>query len=88
MRIEWTRHAEERQKLWELTHGITRADVEAVLMSPEQVVPGHGSTWVAQGRKAGGLLRVPFRQEGEVVTVLTVYWTSRVGRYLKGEEEV
>ncbi len=83
MRIEWTHHAEERQKLWELTHGITTADVEALLMNPEQVVPGHGSTWVAQGRKAGGLLRVPFRRDGDVVKVLTVYWTSRVERYLK-----
>ena len=83
MRIEWTRHALERQKLWELTHGITRDDVEAMLMAPEQVVPGHGSTWVAQGRKGGWLLRVPFRWQGDTVKVLTVYWTSRVGRYLK-----
>jgi hypothetical protein len=85
MHIEWTRHALERQKLWQLTHGITREDVEAVLMAPEQVVPGHGSTWVAQGRKAGRLLRVAFRREGDSIKVLTVYWTSRVGRYFKEE---
>lgn len=88
MHIECTRYANERQRLWEPAHGITREDVEAALMAPEQVMPGHGATWVAQGRKAGGLLRVPFRQEGEAVKVLTVYWTSRVGRYLKREEEV
>jgi len=31
-KIIWTKHAEERQKEWEIKLGITRQDVENVLM--------------------------------------------------------
>ena len=81
MRIIWTRHAEERQKQWEVKKGITREEVERVVSQPEQVVPGEHGVWAAQSRVRGGLLRIPFVEIPEGRKVLTVYWTSKVDKY-------
>lgn len=40
MKIVWTRHAEERQKEWERKKGIIRSEVEDLLKTPDQIVPG------------------------------------------------
>ncbi len=87
MRIIWTRHAQERQKEWEKKLGITRQEVEDVLMNPEQIVPGDHGTWAAQSRRGNGLLRVPFIGVGGDRKILTVYRTSRVEKYWKGGQD-
>ncbi len=83
MKIVWTKHGEERQREWEKKLGITRQEVEDLLMEPEQVVPGDLEALVAQKRRDNGLLRVPFIGTGEERKILTVYWTSRIEKYWK-----
>jgi hypothetical protein len=82
--IIWTTHAHERQAEWEKKRGITREDVERVVIHPEQTVPGDRAALVAQTRWGGGLLRVPFVEAGEQRKVLTLYWTSRIDKYWVG----
>jgi hypothetical protein len=84
MKAIWTRHAEERQKEWERKLAITRQEVEASLMNPEQIVPGDCGASVAQSRRGSGLLRVPFVEVGGGRRILTVYWTSKVEKYWQG----
>jgi len=36
LKVFWTKHARERQMQWEKKKGITRKDVEDVVMTPEQ----------------------------------------------------
>ena len=86
MRIIWTRHAGDRQREWERKLGVTREDVETVIRTPEQVVPGDRGAMIAQVRYKGGLLRVAFLETDEGPKALTLYWTSRVGRYWKEGE--
>ena len=83
MKVVWTRHAEERQQEWEKKLDITHQEVEALLKNPEQIVPGDRGSWVAQGRRGRGLLRVPFAEVEGTRRILTVYWTSKVGKYWK-----
>jgi len=64
--------------------GITKEDVEAVLLDPDQVVPGEGEAMVAQKKWAEGLIRVPFIQVEGARKILTVYYTSKIDRYWKG----
>jgi len=80
MECLWTRHAEERQQEWQTKLGVTREEVEEVLRHPEQIVAGDQSALIAQSRRDDGLLRVPFLSVGEDRKILTVYWTSRLGR--------
>ena len=87
MQVIWTRHAEERQQEWERKRGITRADVERLVSSPAQIVPGDLGASVAQCRKGTGLLRAPFVEVAGGRKVLTVYWTSRGDRYWKEEDD-
>jgi hypothetical protein len=83
MECLWTRHAEERQQEWQTKLGVTREEMEEVLRHPEQIVAGDQSALIAQPRRDNGLLRVPFLSIGEDRKILTVYWTSRIGRYWK-----
>jgi len=83
--IRWTRHAEERQAEWQKLLGVTREAVEAVLQSPGQVVPGDVGALIAQAPYGDGLLRVVYREDAGTQRILTLYWTSRVSRYWKGE---
>jgi len=82
--IIWTRHAEERQREWQKKLSITREEVERVLMNPEQVVLGDLGTYVAQAKRANGLLRVPYTELQGARKILTLYWTSKVTKYWKG----
>ncbi len=84
MKIAWTRHAEERQKAWEKVLGITREEVEDLLMDPQQVVPGDRDVFVAQGKRGRGLLRVPFIDAEGGRKIVTIYWSSKVEKYWKG----
>lgn len=78
-------HAEECQKLWEKTLGITKEEIEKVIINPDQIVPGDGEVLIVQSKRGNGLLRVPFINERNVIKVLTVYWTSKVEKYWKEE---
>lgn len=85
MKVIWTKHAEERQPEWQKRMNITRADVEAVTLNPEQIVPGDMETLIAQSRRGNGLLPIPFMQIGQDRKILTIYWTSKVSKYWKEE---
>ena len=86
MKIIWTRHAEERQEEWQKKLGITRQEVENLLRDSEQVVPGDLEALVAQARRGNGLLRVPFVEVEGGRKILTVYWTSKVEKYWREEQ--
>jgi len=75
-----TRHAEDRQHEWQTKVEVTREEVEEALHHPEQIVAGDQSALIAPSRRDDGLLRVPFLSVGEDGKILTVYWTSRIGR--------
>ena len=77
----WTQHAEERLHQWNEERGVTRSEVEHVVMTPDQVVPGHGEAQVAQSRRGPGLLRVPYVEEDDERILLTLYWTSKTDKY-------
>ncbi|MBC7822443.1 MAG: DUF4258 domain-containing protein [Candidatus Parcubacteria bacterium] len=81
MEIVWTQHAEERQQQWEQRLGITRQEVEAVVINPEQMIPDDEGILVAQSRRGNGLLRVPYVEIGSTKRILTLYWTNQVKRY-------
>ena len=83
MECLWTRHAEERQQAWQTKLGVTREEVEEVLLHPDQIVAGDQGALIAQSRRSGGLLRIPFLSVGGDRKILTVYWTSRISRYWK-----
>jgi hypothetical protein len=81
MDIVWTQHAEERLHQWNEERGVTRSEVEHVVMTPDQVVPGHEEAQVAQSRRGPGLLRVPYVEEDDERILLTLYWTSKTDKY-------
>ena len=85
MKVIWTRHAEDRQREWQKKFGITRGEIENVLLNPEQIVPGDIDALVAQTMRRNGLLRVPFLEVEGGRKILTVYWTSKVEKYWKKE---
>lgn len=87
MRIVWTKHAEDRQRQWERVLGITRDEIEQLLARPEQITPGDGDVLVAQARRGPGLIRVPFVSEKDGRRVLTVYWTSRIEKYWREQQD-
>ena len=83
MDIIWTEHARDRQKEWHKKLGITEEEVEELLRSPAQVVPGDRDVMVAQAKRGTGLLRVPFVEVEGNRKIVTLYWTSRVEKYWK-----
>jgi len=87
MTIIWTKHAEDRQREWDKKLGITRQKVEDLMRQPEQIVSGDMNVLVAQARTCNGLLRVPFVTTGDDKKILTVYWTSRIEKYWKKENQ-
>ncbi|MEA3340985.1 MAG: hypothetical protein U9R15_13555, partial [Chloroflexota bacterium] len=62
-------------------------EVEDLLRDPEQVAPGDLEAFVAQVRRGGGLLRVPFVKVTGGRKILTVYWTSKVSKYWQEEQD-
>ena len=85
MEIIWTKHAEERLKEWQKKLDISRQEVEDLVRSPEQVVPGDMMALVAQKKRQNGLLRAPFMISGDARKILTLYWTSKIERYWRTE---
>ena len=66
--------------------GITRLQVEQIIMNPEQIVPGDLDALVAQARNQGGLIRIPFLEKDAEIKLLTVYWTSKIEKYWRETE--
>ena len=83
MKVIWTKHSIERQREWEIKIGVKKEDVENVLISPEQIVPGDLNAQVAQSKFNNGLIRIPFVRQNEDRKILTVYWTSKIEKYWK-----
>jgi hypothetical protein len=81
MKCKWTKHASERQKQWHVILGISREEIEEIVLNPAQVVPGDIKVQIAQTKIGGGLLRVPFIKENDDRKILTVYWTSKIDKY-------
>jgi hypothetical protein len=83
--IIWTNHAE--QNLVE--REIKRSVVEFVIRQPEKVVPEPPDRQIVMRRyfdellKKEMLLRVVIAETNVAVTVITLYKTSQIGRYLK-----
>ncbi len=84
MKVIWTRHAIERQQEWERKLGITRQEIEQLVVNPAQIIQGDLGVLVAQALWRQGLLRAPFVQVGADRRIVTVYWTSRIEKYWKG----
>jgi len=68
--------------------GITLSQLNDVMLSPEQMVPGHGDITCHQSRiPMDGkmyLLRVMVDKTAFPAMVVTVYRTSRIERYWEG----
>lgn len=80
-----SRHARDEME----RRGITSAAVEAVLLDPEQVVPGYGGLRVYQSRlEMEGktyLVRAVVNDEVDPNVVVTVYRTSKITKYWRDE---
>lgn len=68
-----------RQKIED--HGLSVAEVEAVLAAPEQKVPGHSGRLVYQSRVGRFLVRVVVESDADPIEVVTAYRTSSVTKY-------
>ena len=68
-----------RQKIED--HGLTIAEVEAVLAAPEQQVPAYGGRLIYQSRIGRFLVRVVVEQDRNPSEVVTAYRTSNVSKY-------
>jgi len=82
VQIEYTRHAREKFTILE-RHGcpVTAEQVEATVRTPERVEPDPPGRWIAQrGLDERRVLRVVYRQEGELRVIITFY-PGRKARY-------
>lgn len=82
MKVRYSRHAEEELR----RRGIPRAMADEVLKSPQQVVPERGSRHAYQSKADFGdgrvfLLRLIVDDSTNPAVVVTVYRTSRIGKY-------
>jgi Domain of unknown function (DUF4258) len=84
MQIIWTKHAEERQQQWHQRLKITRAEIEAVVTQPQQIII-EDEVLVAQAIRGNGLLRVVFADIGNTRRIITLYWTNQISRYWQEE---
>lgn len=87
MKIVWTKHAKERQAEWEKKLEIARQEIEDLINDPPQIVPDDLDVLVAQKLRDNGLLRVPFVEVNKQRKILTVYWTSKIKKYWREENE-
>jgi len=76
-----------RLEEWRKRLGITRQEVENLVKNAEQVVPGDLEALVAQAKRGHGLLRAPFVEIEGGRKILTVYWTSKVEKYWREEQD-
>ncbi len=87
MRVELSDHAKQQIQKRKLSQRL----VISVALQPEQIVEETDELSVAQSRitflDKKALLRVFFRDEGDVRIVITVYPTTRVKKYWKKNHE-
>ncbi len=79
IRILCLSHAIERIKKW----GITEEMVVEALVYPEEVIVGHRGRYIAHRRYNKHLIRAVYEYEGELPSVITVYFPYS-DRYFKG----
>jgi len=82
MKFRYSRHAEEELRL----RGISRAMADAVLRRPQQIVPERPPrrAYQSQVDVGGGkmmLIRAIVDDRVEPAVVVTVYRTSKIGKY-------
>ncbi len=63
--------------------GITKEEVVKAINEPDYAGKGYGGREVAQKLIDGKLLRVIYEKQGEEITVITAYITSKVEKYLR-----
>ena len=85
LEICWTNHAVQRQKEWNVKFGITKEEIENLLKNPHQIIKGDGETLIAQSKRDNGLLRVVYIKGNNNIRIITLYWTSKIERYLEEE---
>lgn len=68
-----------RQKIED--HGLSVAEVEAVVVAPEQIVSGHSGRLVYQSRVGRFLIRVVIEADTDPLEVVTAYRTRNVAKY-------
>ena len=81
MKIYYTSHADNVISKRE----IKESQVEELVKSPPQVLEGKGETKIAQGiyqrNDRDFLLRVVYKEEKDIIKVITSYWTSKIEKY-------
>ena len=79
MLYQFSKHAREEMA----KRGIGLSEVEAVVQSPEQMVPGDDGCTVYQSKIRGGhlLLRVVIDERVDPARIVTIYQTSRIAKY-------
>ncbi|OSS41324.1 hypothetical protein DESAMIL20_877 [Desulfurella amilsii] len=87
MLIVWTKHAQERLRQWQYKINIDKNLVEEILLNPPQIVSGDLDVLVAQSKIRNGLIRVPFKKEGETLKILTIYYTTKIEKYWRDKDE-
>ena len=59
--------------------------VKKLVRSPPQLLEGKGETKIAQGiyqrDNKAFLLRVVYKEEDDIIKVITSYWTSKIDKY-------
>lgn len=65
--------------------GLTEKEVAEAAHHPDPIVEGDLACRVAQPKQGVGLLRIVFVEDGLERRILTLYWTSRVQKYWRGD---
>jgi len=65
--------------------GISRADLEAVVRNPQQIIPSVKGRQIHQSKLPSGrmLLRAVVKEDAQVYHVITAYKTSKIAKYCK-----
>jgi hypothetical protein len=79
MRYRFTQHAMDEMA----KRGVTAAEIDAVIQSPEQTFPGEGGRTIRQSKVRGGylILRVILDERSDPAMVVTLYLTSKIAKY-------
>jgi hypothetical protein len=83
MRYRLSKHAADQRQ----DRHIGTAEIDSVVQSPEQILPGQRGTKIHQGRIRGGtmLLRLVIDDRTDPATIVTIYPTSQINRYWRKE---
>lgn len=83
MRYRLTTHARDQM----IERGVSASELDAVVQSPEQIVPGKRGKNIYQSRIRGGylLLRLVMSDNSDPGVIITIYLTSQVSRYWREE---